>query len=197
MSERSLGDPVEPSSELDPSTYNVADFAAGIRPGRRSVQIRQRLDLYPALEAVVLRIEAADEGENVDDLIDEYEALKAQMLVTFVVEKRSAEYRATLYREAADELGITPGNGTSDVLTGKTTEEQGVQIALRMILGHIVEPDGVTIGDLQKLYENDPSQVDALTLEVQRVNAGEAEALTLDFSRRRSTNRGTPHSSTS
>lgn len=191
--ERSIADP-SPDDAPTPQTFDVAAFAAGHRPGRRSVNVRTRLDLYPALEAVVERIEAADPGADVDDLIDEFDAIKAQMLVRFVFEQRSPEWVREFYRRTADELGVKSKKGTKDALTGAFTEAQAVEVACRLIAAQCVEPEGVTVDTIRDLHQADPSEVDRLAQAVADVNAQRSEALGLDFSRRRSTSRGTRRS---
>lgn len=193
--ERSLGDPVEP--EPDPSTYNVADFAAGIRPGRRSVIIEPRPGLYPELQSVVRLINEAPEDADVDDLVDQFERIKSLMRVEWVVERRSPEWVKEFYAECREEMGIAGDVGVKDVLTGRFTDEQAVEVAMRSILAQTVTPDGWTLDMLRDLREVAPEQLDILADAIAKVNAGHSEALTLDFSQRRSTNRATRRSSTS
>ena len=192
MSERSLGDAVEP--ELAPETFDVAAFAAGQRPGRRSVNVRTRLDLYPQLEELVERINAADPSANIDDLIDEFDAIKAKMQVRFVFEQRSPEWVREFYTQAARDMGIKTKNGTKDALRGKFTQEQAVELACRLIAAQCVEPAGVTHEAILELQRTDPTEVDRLSQAVADVNAQRSEALGLDFSQRRSTSRGTRRS---
>lgn len=189
--ERSLGDAPE-EEKPDPTTFDVAAFAAGHRPGRRSVQVRTRLDLYPDLEDIVRRIDAADPDSNIDHLIDEFDAVKARMLVTFVFEQRSREWVREFYKRAAKALGVTgKSGGGKGALKGEMSEEQAREITFRLLAAQCVQPEDVTPDTFRDLYEVDPAQVDELALAVQQVNARESEALTLDFSQRRSTNRTT------
>ena len=203
MSERSLGDPVdEPTPELDPATYDVAEFAGGIRPGRRRVTIEPRPDLYPNLQRLIDEINAAPDDADVDDLIDRFEALQRVMRVEWVLERRSREWVVGFYREAAKEMGLDEdlAGGAKDIARGQFTDEQAQEVALRIILAQTVSTsDGVDwdLDRLRQLLAAAPEQVDLLSDAVSRVNAGHAEALTLDFSRRRSTNRATRRSSTS
>lgn len=192
MSERSLGDPVD--TEPTPADFNVAAYAAGQRPGRHSVQVRQRLDLLPDLEALTDRIMAAPANANVDDLIDEFDALKAKMLVRYVFEQRSPEWVREFYKQAAQDMGVKVKNGAKDALRGTFTEEQSVEVALRLIAAQCIEPTGVTLDSLRELYKADPAAVDVLSQAVADVNAQRSEALGLDFSQRRFTSRGTRRS---
>lgn len=193
MSERSLGDPVDPTPPT-PEDFDVAAYAAGQRPGRHSVQVRQRLDLLPDLEAVTDRIMAAPADANVDDLIDEFDALKAKMLVRYVFEQRSPEWIREFYKQTATGMGIKVKNGAKDVLRGKFTEDQAVEVALRLIAAQCIEPAGVTVDTLREFYKADPAAVDILSQAVADVNAQRSEALGLDFSQRRSTKPGTRRS---
>jgi hypothetical protein len=184
VSERSLGDPAD--TEPTPETFDVAAYAAGHRPGRHSVQVRQRLDLLPDLEALTDRIMAAPADANVDDLIDEFDALKAKMLVRYVFEQRSPEWVREFYKQTALGMGVKVKNGTKDALRGTFTEDQAVEVALRLIAAQCIEPEGVTVESLREFYTADPAAAD--------VNAQRSEALGLDFSQRRSTSRGTRRS---
>lgn len=197
MHERSLGDPapIESPHPLAPEDFDVAAFAAGVVPLRRAVSIRTRLDLYPQVQAVVERITTAPDGADIDDLIDEYESLKALMLVTVVVEARSREWVAEFYKRSRRSLGL-----------GKKAKFEGdhaYEVALRMIVEQVVEPVGFSRATLDNLIEARASDVgglrvdDALAQAVQEVNAGRTEALSLDFSQRRSTRRSTQTPSTS
>lgn len=200
--ERSLGDPPptendEPAAALDPADYDVAEYAAGIRPGQRSVMIQPRPDLYPNLQRVVRGIQSATDDADVDDLIDEYERIKAQMLVEWVVERRSPEWVKEFYAKAAEELEIEGKNGATDVARGDFTYDQAIEVSMRMILAQTLQPAGWDLARLRDLYKAAPEQLDLLADAVAKVNAGHTEELTLDFSQRRSTNRGTRRSSTS
>lgn len=196
--ERSLGDPVPTEEEpLDPATYDVTDFAGGVRPGRRRVEVQPRPDLYPDLQRVVAKINAVGDDADVDDLIDEYERIRGQMLVEWIVERRSPEWVKLFYAETATEMGITAKNGATDVVRGDFTYEQAVEVSMRMILAQTVSPTDWDLERLRSLFKAAPEQVDALADAVAQVNAGHSEALTLDFSQRRSTKRGTRRSSTS
>ena len=201
MSERSLGDTPEPEQDeptLDPATYDVAEYAGGIRPGRRRVTIQPRPDLYPDLQRLIEQINEAPEDADVDDLIDEFERLRSLMRVEWVVERRSAEWTVEFYRQAAEDMGVAMKNGAHDVARGDFTEDHAAEVGMRCILAQTVETsDGRdwTLDDMRRLHEVAPEQVDVLADAVAKVNAGHAEALTLDFSRRRSTSRGTRRSS--
>jgi hypothetical protein len=192
VSERSLGDPAD--TEPTPETFDVAAYAAGHRPGRHSVQVRQRLDLLPELEALTDRIMAAPVDANVDALIDEFDALKAKMLVRYVFEQRSPEWVREFYKQTATDMGVKVKNGAKDALRGTFTEDQAVEVALRLIAAQCIEPAGVTVESLQEFYTADPAAVDVLSQAVADVNAQRSEALGLDFSQRRSTSRGTRRS---
>lgn len=191
--ERSIADSPEPDAPT-PETFDVAAFAAGHRPGRHSVLVRTRLDLLPDLERLSDRIMAAPDDANVDDLIDEFEALKARMLVRFVFEQRSREWVREFYIETAKDLGITGKKGIKDVLSGGFTEEQATEVAIRLIAAQCVEPEGVTPDTIRELHEAYPGEVDRLSQAVSDVNAQRSEALGLDFSQRRSTSRATRRS---
>ena len=200
MSERSLGEaPEQPEEqpELDPAGYDIADYAGGIRPGRRRVTIQPRPDLYPDLQRLIERIDEAPEDANVDDLIDEFDRLRDLMRVEWVLERRSPEWTVEFYRQAARDMGVEVKNGAHDVARADFTEEQAAEVGMRCILAQTVETsDGHdwTLEDMRRLREVAPEQVDVLADAVAKVNAGHAEALTLDFSRRRSTSRGTRRS---
>jgi hypothetical protein len=200
MSERSLGDapPVDEPEGLDPKGYDVRDYAVGIRPGRRSVTIEPRPGLMPELQALVEQINAAPDDADVDALVDEFDRLKSLMRVTFTLERRSQEWIKDTTNRVLDEMGA-PRGGMKDVKDGTFTEADSLRVTCSLILGQTVEvSDGHdwTVDELAALYESAPEQVDALAGALIEVNAAASDELTLDFSQRRSTSRGTRRSST-
>lgn len=187
MTERSLADEAEVEQEQtvtpDPASFDVIEWAAGVRPQRVSVPVRHNLHLYPQLQDVARRINAADEDADVDDLVDEFEALKAQMLTTFVLERRSSEWVAEFTREATKALvGPKRKGGKAKPLTSA----QAQTLAIRLIHAQIVAPEGVTVEALEALLATDPRAVDALAEALASLNVGEADLLDEDFGSRRS-----------
>ena len=127
-----------------------------------------------------------------DDLIDEYEAAKAEYLSSewWVVEQRTPERRREVRRDAAKELGVELYPDGEAVIEDDPDQSRASAVEARVILDHIVEPSGVTFEQIDALYKASPGEwtkIEAAIVRVQRVIDDEAEQGVLrDFSSRRS-----------
>ncbi len=198
--ELSLGEaapePLEPKDALpDPATFRVADFAEGIRPGRREVVLRINLHLYPQLQELAARIENDFEaGLPVDELVDEFDALKDRMQLRVILERRSPEWVERLVKTVSQEMGLPAPGRAGKKKAKQLSDAQAAELGMRWALAQTVEPEGLTLGYLMALYAEDPTEIDKLARAVAAVNQGAstAQALMLDFSRLRSDRRLTP-----
>lgn len=191
--ERSLGDKTDETSvEVERGPLSVDEFLQGVRAQRRSVKIRPRADLYATLEQLGDEIDAAPEGEDVDDLLDEYERLGEQFMRTerWTVEQRTPERRRHVRREAAKEIGVEISEDGERPVQDDPDRTQAARLEAHVIADHIVEPEGVTAAQVRALYDASPGEyakIDRAVVQVMRVIDEEAAAGVLrDFSSRRS-----------
>lgn len=90
------------------------------------------------------RIDALPDGPEVDNLIEEAEALQSSITTTmrFVLEQRSRERVAATRAAAFEALGIAEGADLS--------EAQASAVGLRMVLDQIVSPESVTLASWRR-----------------------------------------------
>ena len=199
VEERALGDmPIDVSETPTPETFNVDEWIAGVRPTRRSVRIFARGDLIAAMEVIADRIREADDDADVDDLIDRFEALKAEFQsgLTVTVEKRSSDwerkFRKDFIRDA--KLSVKMRRDDSNDMDGPA-DERG-RVVLHQLAAQIVSPT-FTYEQLTALEDANEGELAKLLRALNEVNRTVAEAqdvMTADFSRRRSGNRERPGS---
>ena len=175
---RSLADgPTEPrdvTEPLDAKTFDLAAFAAGIRPARRAVRIYARRDLEAALDVLDEDIKAAtDLRDNVrakelraarEDVVREMQ----DAALDIVVEARSDEARAKL----------------ADALTADGLDDEGERL-VRLVHAQIIEPDGFTADLLRQIRESLPGQFAKIVAAAAEANT-DGSPVTPDFSRGRS-----------
>lgn len=175
------------SPETTPQDFDFGAFLGGVRPTRRGVRLYPHAHLVARMEELADQIDRAPESENVDHLIDAFEAAKAEFHegVWFVVEKRSSEwiekFRADL--KARLRLKVDQDDPSKDdVMTA----------LLHQLVAQIVTPAGVTVEGLRSLFETNEGELNKLLVAMQMVNqslAEKASVIGVDFSQRRSTNR--------
>lgn len=204
--ERTLADPnpeqVEPAEasaeftpEPDAAITDPTEWAAGIRPVRRSAVIYDKGHLLADLDALADQIDAIPEGDDVDALLDQYEALAAQIKTgtKFVAEQRSPDwYEATKVAK----IKLLKIRRDKD---GRIKSEADARtLMFHMLAEHIVEPVGVTAATIRKIHEVSPKQADRISNLVWTTNALDISSVQMrDFSSRRSPSPSTVDSSDS
>ena len=166
----------------EPEDFDVDAWLAGVRPTRRAVVLYARADILARLDEIDARVRSLPDGDEVDALIDEFEALRAEYRDgrPFVVEGRSPEWVEHFKRTALADLGVRKGDGT---------REQRVEVMMAQLAEQIVSPEGLTVEHLQALNERNAGELNKLVVAMTFANnqvAEAAEVLTLDFSSRRS-----------
>lgn len=164
--------------DVAPEDFDFAAFVEGARPGRRAVTLTMRSDLIAEMELVIDRIEAAENaGEPIDDLLAEYQQLRATFDASrrkVIVEARSTEWLRKIERDAKKRHKLDPKK-----------PEDAVTIMLRQIAGQIVHPTkGVTVEALRHLAETAEPEIDKLFRACQSANR--TTGVAPDFSRSRS-----------
>src|SRR5699024_11459769 len=101
-------------------------FVASVRPGRRAVRVTMRADLVADTEQLVIQFDDLDDadkdGEQAEQILAEYQALKAQILDsrrTFVVEGRSDHRRRQIAKQWENRASRSPARKpmTKNMLT--------------------------------------------------------------------------------
>ena len=194
--ERSLADEApEPSDVSEPAErgpLSVDEFLAGVRAVRRQVWLRPNLHLFADLERLVGEIEAAPDGADLDDLIDEYESIKARFEQSerWVVEQRSHERRRHVREQAAKAVGYTLTEDGAAVVGDDVHQSMLDELSAHEVADHVVEPEGVTGEQIRALHQASPGESNLLTSAIIRVNRvvdeKVASEVLRDFSSRRS-----------
>lgn len=189
---------INTSPTVTPEDFDLVGFIAGVRPTRRSVQIFAQGHLISRLEQLAVQIQAAAEGVDVDDLIDEFEQTRDQFHagVWFEIEKRSSEWVEKFRADKVKELGLVKkprvGGGKPELDPKDTTT-----VTLHQVAEQIVTPAGMTYPLLMQMVEGNEGEVAKLMTCMSVANndlAESAEVLTRDFSAKRSTKNETPDS---
>jgi hypothetical protein len=190
--EQSLADveTVDSTPHITPQDFSFEEFLNGVRPTRRSVLLYPHAELIARLDQIANQIDAAPEDRNVDDLIDEFERVKAQFHtgVWFTVEKRSSEWVEKFRVDTEKRLGMKRTRSDEDSEPELATRDLAT-ISLHQLAEQIVTPSGVTVAQLQKLMDTNEGELNKLVFAMIEVNtklAQAAEVLNKDFSRRRS-----------
>lgn len=197
--ERSLADATEAPEEeapegveVEPGQMTTGSVLSGARAMRRAVKIRPNLHVFADLERLIESIDEAPEGENVDDLIDEYDAAKAAFLEHqwWVVEQRTIERRTLVRRGAAKLLGYTLDEDLGRVEGDDEDRTRESEIEVHVLADHIVQPEGVTADDLTAFHASSPGEFtrfEHTVAVVQRTLSEEqSQDVVRDFSSRRS-----------
>lgn len=162
--------------DIAPEDFDFATFVEGARPARRRVTISTREDLIAEMERIVTLIERAETaGESIDDLVGEYEQVRATYEAgrrPIIVEARSTEWLRKVEKDAKKRHKLDPNK-----------PEDAATIMLRQIAGQIVHPtNGVTVPALRTLLENAEPQIDKIFRACQSANRA-GGGVAPDFSR--------------
>lgn len=176
-----LGSIIDASVPVTAESFDVEEWLAGVRPTRRAVTLYGRSDVLAEMDVLAYRIEQLPADADAEELIDEFETLRAQFLQgrTFVVEGRSGEWRDEFEREARERLGFRKGSGTA---------AQRRSLLLELLAAQIVVPE-VSADQLAKLAAANEGELSKLLVAQTFANQQVAESskvVTLDFSSRRS-----------
>lgn len=126
------------SADLNPKTFDVADWLAGVQPVRRSHTMYARADLVAQVDelaALEMVTHASRRAPIVAEAVELTEQIKASG-ITFVIEGKTATWE-TAFRKGLD----------AEKATGS------VERSLRQMAAQIVEPT-VTYDDLSFLAEH-------------------------------------------
>ena len=195
--ERSLGDGpasavvADVTPEQTPEGFDFGAFLDGVRPTRRSVKVFPKGHLIGRMEEIAYEIDQAPDDADVDGLIDEYEALKADFNegIWFTFEQRSKEWETKFRADTAKSLKVALDDEGNPV-----DEDDLLEVIHRQLAAQIVAPEGVTVDGLRRIAEASPNEYGKLCVAMRFANdslAEKSQVLTRDFSRRRSTSRTT------
>lgn len=177
--ERSMADVPVSTETVNPEDFDLESWLGGVRPTRRAVRVLARGDLVADLERIADQIDNSPEGEDVDELVDEFDRIRAEFLhgTWFIVEKRSTAWVEKFRANAASQLGVS-----------SKKPDGAVKIGLHQTAAQVVEPK-ITAAQLERLYETNQGEANKIIRAVMQVNddlAEDAGVMTRDFSRRRS-----------
>lgn len=194
--ERSLGEPTsegrygdfegqelaiaDTSVQPTPENFDMDAWLQGVRPTRRSVKLYPKAHLIARMEELAVEIQDAPEDANVDDKIDEFDALKAQFNegVWFTVEKRTQEWVEKFRKDVRKRLNLKPDK-----------EEDLAVVVSYQLVEQIIEPAGITFNQLRALRAANEGEFNKLVAAMTLCNeqlAEKASVLDADFSARRS-----------
>lgn len=145
---------------LNPDTFDLAAWLAGMRPARRATTVYARPDLLADLDVLAERIQvarAASDNVEAARLVAQATAIRQALIdssLDVVVQATSEERRATIREQA----------GLADGVEATTRQ------ALEIIAAHIVEPAGMDVEALTMLHEASPAQVEKIARAIQVVN---------------------------
>lgn len=189
--ERSLADVqadpevVEPSLvdttvEPTPENFDLDAWIDGVRPTRKSVKLYPSAHLVARMEELAVEIDNADDDDNVDHLIDEFEQAREQFKdgVWFTVEQRASEWQRQFRKDLAKRHNLKDD-----------TDHDAETISLYQLAAQLVQPEGVTFNQLRKLQQSNEGELAKLINAMIIANRDVAEqsgVLRRDFSERRS-----------
>lgn len=185
-------DIADTTPDVTPQDFDPVAFLAGVRPQRRAVILYSRGDLIADMEIAATRIERmSDDDPDLNDAIDEFEALRARFRASgawWEVEARSQDWQDEARRTAAEALGVSKADYDADMLH----PAQRQRILLEQLAGQIVTPSGVSAETLAAMVAVAETEVAKLVVAMTLVNsrlAQKSDVLDVDFSQRRSGNR--------
>lgn len=183
------------SPPLDPATFDMEAFTLGMRPTRRTVKLYARSDLIGTLDALADEIESIPDGEDVDDLVAEFDRVKAEYLASWArwtVEKRSSEWVTKRWADyaAAHDIRLDKDGDTDNLIHRRaliTDQLVGQIVAVRSADGRDL---GVpTHEQVAALYDANELEFNKLVYAMTDANSSmgsSARVLTRDFSLRSS-----------
>lgn len=205
MSELSLGDAITETVEEvsvaeaitdtpdtgerpDPESFDLGEWANGVRPVRRAVRVLlandEEIERAPVrIREIADRIDILPDGDEVDALIDEAIGLQ-EMLRGDLVEMvaHSAERIRADGKRLVDELGLKKNDdglvesGDAQILTYYLAAEQIVSPKLT----------GAQLVELAKVRRGEAEKIIILGNELNSKSITEAPELSINFTRRRS-----------
>lgn len=201
-SERSLADVAEQVQVVDasvpqtPESFDLEGWLQGVRPVRRSVKLLPNGHLVARLEQIVQQINDAGEDDNVDDLVDEFEQVKAKAHqgVWFTFEARSSEWVKKFRNDVSAQGNFKVRVDDQGLMKG---DDDKINAVLdHQIAAQIVEPSGVTAEQIIRLRQvsNEHAKLVVCLAETNSSVVNSAEVMNRDFSARRSGNRTTEES---
>ena len=144
--EKSLADVVaesvvDSSPVVTPQDFDIDAWINGVRPSRRSILLFPRGDLIARLDEIASQIQNADDDADVDDLIDEFEQVKAEFKAGrwFTVEKRSSEWQEKFRLDMEKELGFRRVKRDDDD-EPSLTDKEAAEISIHQCAAQIVTP---------------------------------------------------------
>ncbi|MGC0144469.1 hypothetical protein [Pseudactinotalea sp. Z1732] len=174
-------DPDEPEildipADLTPEDFDFDEFVQGARPNRHAIRVPVRGDLLGRMQMLVMRIEEAERaGQDVDELVGEYEEAKAEFEANrplFIMEGRSTTRRRQIEKHL-EKLGVQrPGKKATDEEYG----DYAKTVMLHQLADQVVHPKGVTAEGLEALMEVNEPAVDLIYAAGQRANSVAAKA---------------------
>lgn len=185
----SVVDSVDVSPTVTLENFDLDRWVEGIRPTRRKIKLYPNAHLIGQLEEIANRIDSAPDEEDVDDLVEQFDRIRAQFRdgVWFTIEKRSSESVLAARKATAKRVGIKlDDDGNS------TNQDDTITLMLHQLVEQIVEPTGITYEHLRAMIDANEGEVNKLVLTldvVQKRLAEEAGVLDRDFSERLSRGR--------
>lgn len=170
---------VDSSVTPTPEDFDLDSWIEGVRPTRKSIKLFPHANLIARMEQIADQIDNAPPGEDVDELISEFEQAKAEFKtgVWFTIEQRSQEWVDNFRKRKAKDLKITDEGSDAALISIYQMAEQ------------IVQPADVTFNHLRTLQKSNEGEFAKLVDTLQKTNQVLAEkngVLDRDFSERRS-----------
>ena len=187
--------------EVRPEDFDFDAFLSGARRTRRGVRIFNQGRVIGEMEHLADTISRLPDGDpKIDGLIDEFEALKASFGdgVWWEVEARSEEWIMDFWRKGAARQGfLVTDEGRVVSKNGKATDraaEVSRALTMAQVAAQTVAPERVSVAQLRILADDSPAEYAKILTAIKYANSqspASAQVLRLDFSQRRSTQRGT------
>lgn len=152
---------VTPDQPLNPATFDIAAFVAGVKPTRRAVTIYARGDLKAALDRLSDDIDKAEKAGRTD------EAAELRRDAAAVVEEMSAPGAVVdVIVEGRSDDWVSRFDAELDAQ--KITDE--TERIVRRVAAQIVEPAGFTYELLEQLRQVSEPQVKKIVVAAQMAN---------------------------
>lgn len=191
--ERALTDaaPIEPEHDepeviqpdLDPESFDVGAFVAGVRGTRTRVRIQPHAHLLERVQGLAEQIDAYPSDDDVpDDVADEWQQVweKFNHTEVWVVEGRSSEW-IQAWADAMRKRGVDP---TREGATAAQRLKESRRLIQSQLAAQVVSPEGVTEQRVRDLFEANEPEANKLFAAMRAVNSQPVERLVPDFSER-------------
>ncbi len=163
-------DPGQDAGPLNPATFNIAEWVAGLRPALRAVKLYQRPDLMQDVDRLRAELRVAEAIPHGDRALGDDRPPSVVEQELFDVAQRfeasAAWFVVRGLSDTARDVAVEQAKAVHLAASGKPTADAGepsdLLVTRHTLAAAITEPAGVTPAVLEAIEEASPAQIKLL-----------------------------------